>query len=356
MTTKARRYRLAIIVIACGVLITLFSLIQTMKTNSEETAAFESMEGYVLTSQGIQKIEQDGDTVEHIAVLEKNDIMSFNILDNDTLVYSALLNPADRTQFNIYLYDLRTKETKPVFEGTADIQYTDMLAVGRDSVGVIRHLTAENIHEIILFDIATGEEQVVSSPVAEKYITSWTASPDGRSLAFKGVANDTYYYDRQTQEVSLIGTFDNVYGFLDSATAWLSNIADDSKMSVYNVKSKQVKPVDFSDDLAKKTFINGTLLSAGPPEEVLWTVSGFFDTETASQKIITTDGKDFSVLYDLTANGYKFLNTVPSLDESKELVAIDAVNENDQNVILIVGTSSGKLLNVIEGRHFVVTS
>jgi hypothetical protein len=353
MTINARRYLFGGIVLVCLILISFFVLAQFVKVTSGEKTAFSRMQGYVLTTQGIEKVEQNGDVLNNTLVLSKENIVTFDVLNADTLVYSTLLDPNDDTKINVYAYNLKTKNTQTVFESSVDNYYMDMYAVDKQHVGAIENIEAENTRKIVLFNVLSEEKDFISSPAKENFITTWVPAPNSRSVTFKGVSDDVYYYDRDSKQSNIIGTFDNVYGYLNDDTIWLTNIEDTKKMSIFNVKSQQIKAVDFSSALVNKTFIHGTLLSTGSPEKVLWVTSGFFDAiNTASQRLITTDGQTFETLYDLSNNGYKFLDTTVSFDESKKIMAIAVTDKYGNNAILIMNVSDGKLLTTISGTEF----
>jgi hypothetical protein len=353
MTIKAQYYRFGGIVLACAILISLFVFIQVAKHSSEEKAAFSTMEGYVLTSQGIGKVDKQGENLNTTIVVEKDNIVSFDLVNENTLVYSTLFNASDTTKFNIYLYDLKTKETKPAFESSENDYFLEMYAANDETVGALSYVAEEGTRKIVLLNVLTGKTETINSPSAEDYVSTWVPSPDGDSVAFKGTANDVYYHEIDTGITSVVGNFDNVYGYLNNETLWLANVEDDKKMTIFNSKSKQSKLVNFSSDLKNKVFINGELFIDGTAEKVLWLTSGFYESDIATQKLIATDGEDFETLYDLSANGYSLWNSTLRFNDTKQIMSLDAVDARGNNVILILNVSDGKLLSTLFGNQFV---
>lgn len=356
MTIERKPHLLIAIIGVCIVLIAAFTTIQGLKSDSEEKVVTSKLEGFVLTKDGIDKVKQNGDVLDTEKVLEKDNILRFEVVNDKTLVYSIGNNLNDISQVDVYTYNLDSKESQLVFKSSTDAFFTEMHTVGNKYVGVIENIPASNKSHIVLLDIATGIQTTVNSPAADQIISTWEPSLDGNTIIFKGSVYDVYSNDIAKNEINLIGTFDNEYGFLNNDTVWLSNLDGVKKMSVYSVKTKQTKVVKLDTSLVNKTFINGTILSADTDEKVLWLTSGFYDASVATQKIIVTNGISFEVLYDVSSNGYKYLNTVPSFNEPKKLFSLSTTDKYGNNIILILKTFDGSLVTTISGNQFVFTS
>jgi hypothetical protein len=356
MTIKARRFLLGGILVLCLALIGVFIAVNSHKADKEVENAFQSMSGFVLTDQGIEKVEQNSDTLETAMVLEKDNIASFDVVDNKTLVYEVYANKEDTSKSNIFTYNLDTKKSDNVFASTETNYFSSLHSLDNGRFGVLETDDINNVRRLMIFNVSTGVTENVGSPTKENFIIDWIPSPDGKHAAFKGVNDDAYVFNIEDGTSTLIGTFNNQFGFLDNNTIWVTNIEDDKKMSVFNIASKQSKEVKFADGLVNKTFLNGALLTSSPTEKVIWTTSGFYNSDTASQLVIATDGTEYSTIYDLTYNGYKFLSVTPSFDATKQIMSIASTDNYDNNVILVIDTTTGQLLTTLFGKQFIYTS
>lgn len=354
-TTKRKNYAFLWISLVCVLIITGISIFNFIKPLLVENSTINNVKGYLLTDNGIDYVTNKDNKISKTNVIANDKITKFN-LTQSSIIYQESAEE-DSKNVNVFLYDLNNKESHNIVSSDASYSYTKAEPIGSNVLGILVDDNVNLTRQLKLIDLKTHDSFVIKSPTEteDNSVIDWAASPDGETLLFKDSTDSIYLYNVKNKEVTLIGNFNNVFGYLDNETVWLSNIEDNKKLTLYNVKSKQQKPVNLTEDIQKITFLDGTLLSNTTQETTVWSTSGFYGTDTAAQKIISISNGKTKIIFDLTAAGFKFSKPQLNFDNNDSLVIVSAVDNLNTNGILFISLLTGDVMASIPGKEFILT-
>jgi hypothetical protein len=353
MTIKKPQLIFISILLLCAVLITAFALVKTNKGTGDIENAASHTQGFLLTPEGIQRTKQDGEELQHEVVVPGKSISSFVAVNDKVIIYTTNADPENPRAIDIYMYNENTGANVSVYDTKIEETiFADLARVDDTHFGALEYSVKDNTSTLNLYNVDTGEVEKIASPAKDNLVAQWRPSPSGKTIAFTGSVNDLYYYNTADKTSNIIGTFDNVFGYLNETTVWASNVDDNKKMSVYNTTTKSLKEATLSNDLKDKTFLNGVLLTASPQEELIWLASGEYEEGTATQRLIRTTGDMFKTLYDFTAKGYSLSEHPIVYNKDKSMVAVSVLDGSYTATILVLDTKTGKLLTGFYGQQF----
>lgn len=355
MTTKKGNYAFLWIALVCVIIITSISIFNFMKPVITEKNTLDNVKGYLMTNDGIYHVANEDGKISKSSIIANDKISSFN-LTKESIVFQEKVEEASKN-VNIYNYNLKTKETTNILSSGEEKSYTKAATIGDDLVGALQDDNVNLNRQLTLVNIKTKDIVNITSPTTteDNSVIDWAVSPSGNTLVFKDSTDSIYLYNVKKKETTLIGTFNNVFGYLDDGTVWLSNVEDDKKLILYNVVTKQQQPVSLTDELSKVTFLNGKLLPNTKQETSVWSTSGFYGTDYASQKILSISADKTDTIFDLTAAGFKFLNSQLEFDPNYSVVIVSAVDNLDTQGILFISILSGDIVASIPGEEFILT-
>lgn len=354
-TTKRKNYAFLWIALACVLIITVISIVNFTKPIMVENSTINNVKGYLLTNDGIDYITNEDNKISKTSVINNSKITNFD-LTKTSIIYQESVEE-DSKNVNIFLYDLDTKKSHNIVSSDESYSYTKVELVGNSLLGTLVDDNTNLTRQLKLINLETNDNFIIKSPTTteDNSIIDWAVSPSGDTLSFKDSTDSIYLYNIKTKEITLIGNFNNIFGYLNDGTVWLSNIEDDKKLTLYNVNSKQQKPVILTEDIQKITFLNGTLLSKTQPETTVWSTSGFYGTDTAAQKIISISNGKTDIIFDLTAAGFKFSEPELHFDKNDSLVIVSAVDNMNTSGILFISLLTGDVMASIPGKYFILT-
>jgi hypothetical protein len=353
MTIKKPQLVFIIILLLCASLIAVFALVKTNKGAGDTEDAAAHTQGFLLTPEGIQKTKQNGQELEHEIIVPATSISSFVAVNKNVIIYTTNADPENSRAVDIYMYNDETKANISVYDTKIEETiFADLDRVDNTHFGALEYSVKDNTSVLNLYNVETGEVEKVASPAKDNLVAQWRPSPSGKTIAFTGSVNDLYYYNTVDKTSNIIGTFDNVFGYLNETTVWASNVDDNKKMSVYNTETKSLKAASLNKDLKDKVFLNGVLLTASPQEELIWLASGEYEKGIATQRLIKTTGDTFKTLYDFTSKGYSLSEHPIIYNKDKSLVAVSVLDDSYTATILVLDTKTGKLLTGFYGQQF----
>lgn len=169
--------------------------------------------------------------------------------DGKRVAFAA--NEAGTYDFNIYAHELKSNETKVVYQGEGGLYPVSWQPNGKGLL--LLRVVAADANEVLYLDLITGKTQVLLAPEESSYHNFFSWKPDSRGFFLATNQNREFgglaFYDLTQNEFSWLETPECDVESVALSTngkylAWFENNGGFSRLYIFNQKTGEIKSLE----------------------------------------------------------------------------------------------------------------